>query len=27
MTMDGAPVEGKRIPDAGKTDYHVEVTV
>ena len=27
LTVDGQPVEGKRIPDAGKTEYYVEVTV
>ena len=27
LTVDGQPVEGKLIPDAGKKEYHVEVTV
>ena len=27
LTVDGEPVEGKRVPDTGKKDYQVEVTV
>ena len=27
MTVDGAPIEGKVIPDTGKTQYTVEVTL
>ena len=27
LTVDGEPVEGKRVPDTGKKDYQVEVTI